>query len=114
MIIKSGKFDLRQGYGCYESALHLAVAQANSEMVQLLIEHKADVNQVNLNFQTPLHVAFEQLDTSLSMMFHKKRNNQQLSFDLTMKLIIELLVFAGARPNGRALGWAPIHTAVKM
>lgn len=48
---------LRDGFASDDSALHWAVSFGKKDVAQLLLDHNCDVNSVNAEKQTPLHLA---------------------------------------------------------
>ena len=53
------------GFGSFTSALHLAVAQANPEIVEaLLMRNQGNIDVRNQKFETPMHTVIQKLSNS--------------------------------------------------
>ena len=79
------KVDVTNSHGC--TPLHVACNNGQDVVVDVLLQHKATINQLNIHGQTPLHYAAWSHHGALCM---------------------ELLVKAGADPNVKVLRSSPI------
>lgn len=80
-------------HGANSNCLHSAILGRHKEVVQLLVEHNANVNQRDGNGRTPLHMAVVSGDED----------------------IIKLLIIKGADVNARNdRGETPLHVLVRM
>ena len=56
----------------HSTPLHMASSEVNTKLVQLLIEHGADVTVKNETFSTPLHLALSWVSaTAASRLLHR-------------------------------------------
>lgn len=91
LIVKGRDVDMRDGLG--NTALHYAAALGFSEVIQLLLEHGANIETENYEGQTPLFYAMEyhQIDEAKVIWSYQQKLNKFLldSYDNKM-LIIDL------------------------
>jgi len=57
-----------------QTALHLAAERGNLQTIELLVDHKADVNARDINLNTPLHLIANREDTDAFHALSKFRN----------------------------------------
>lgn len=98
ILINSGTVDVNMGGGIFGSPMHLAVVKLEISLVRALIIKQADVNKVDCDGNTPLHLVMN--------VFSK--NPQKCTY------IAETLVMSGANVNMKNNdNWSPLHMAAR-
>ena len=136
-----GGIDQMNGFGSFTSALHLAVAQANPEIVEaLLMRNQGNIDVRNQKFETPMHTVIQKLSNSnfpIEMIGVKNRlygkTNSAITnpknklaakmkqfdalaipFEKRLKACGEILIYSGADLSAQEQSnWSFVHVASK-
>ena len=93
-----GGADINKGGGIFGSPLHLAIVRLKLQIIEALVEKKANLNRKDSDGNTPVHLIMN--------IFSKNPER--------CKHILNVLIFNGANINDRNSDhWAPIHSAIR-
>ena len=73
-ILIDAQIDLEKGYANFGSALHLAISQSNSEIVDYILKQPVNPSKKNESKEAPIHLAISMLSNySTSSSAHIER-----------------------------------------